>query len=71
LGSTLVNIAEIHHGHAALLMDEKGRCYALSFIHDGFWLQGRNFVEAMEKLVFGHKCGQQVALATPGAVPVV
>ncbi|VVP81483.1 SUKH-3 domain-containing protein [Pseudomonas fluorescens] len=71
LGSTLVNIAEIHHGHAALLMDEKGRCYAMSFIHDGFWLQGRTFVKAMEKLVFGRKCGEQVALATPGAVPVV
>lgn len=34
-------------------------------------VQGRTFVEAMEKLVFGRKCGEQVALATPGAVPVV
>ncbi|POA46549.1 hypothetical protein C1893_19590 [Pseudomonas sp. MPR-ANC1] len=71
LGSTLVSIAEIHHGHAALLMDEQQRCYVLSMIHDGFWLQGRTFVQAMETLVFGRKAGEQVALATPGAVPAI
>lgn len=71
LGSTLVSIAEVHHGHGALLMDEQGRCYVLSIIHDGFWLQGRTFAQAVETLVFGRKAGAQVALATPGAVPAI
>ena len=62
LGSTLVSIAEIHHGHGALLMDEQGRCYLLSIVHDALWLQGQTFVQAVETLVFGRKVGEPVAL---------
>lgn len=69
LGRTLVSIAEIHHGHGALLMDEQGYCYVLSLIHDGFWIQGQTFVKAMETLIFGRKAGEPVQLAVPGAIP--
>ncbi|UZJ58489.1 SUKH-3 domain-containing protein [Pseudomonas sp. KU26590] len=70
LGTTLVSIAEVHHGHGALLIDEKGCCYLLSLIHDGLWIQGLGFVQAMENLIFGRKTGEQAQLATPGAIPI-
>ncbi len=70
LGSTLVSIAEVCHGHGALLMDEKGCCYGLSLIHDGLWIQGLDFVQAMENLIFGRKTGEQAQLATPDSVPI-
>ncbi|WP_433898135.1 SUKH-3 domain-containing protein [Pseudomonas sp. PSE1(2024)] len=58
LGSTLVSIAEVQHGHGALLMDERGRCYVLSLIHDELWMQGRDFIQAMETLIFGRKASE-------------
>jgi hypothetical protein len=58
LGSTLVSIAEVQHGHGALLMDERGRCYVLSLIHDELWMQGRDFIQALETLIFGRKAGE-------------
>ncbi len=58
LGSTLVSIAEVQHGHGALLMDERGRCYVLSLIHDALWMQGRDFIQAMETLIFGRKASE-------------
>jgi hypothetical protein len=70
LSSTLVSIAEIHHGHGALLMDEMGCCYVLSLIHERLWIEGLDFVEAMENLIFGRKSGEPVQLATPGAIPI-
>ena len=70
LGSTLVSIAEVHHGHGALLMDEKGCCYLLSLIHDGLWILGPGFVQAMENLIFGRKIGEPAQLATPGEIPI-
>lgn len=71
LSSTLVSIAEVQHGHGALLMDEQGCCYVLSLIHDGLWIQGLNFIQAMENLIFGRKGGEPVRLATPGAIPII
>lgn len=65
-----MSIAEVHHGHGALLMDEKGCCYVLSLIHDGLWIEGLNFVQAMENLMFGRNAGEQAQLATPGAIPI-
>jgi hypothetical protein len=70
LGTTLVSIAEVHHGHGALLIDEKGCCYLLSLIHDGLWIQGLGFVQAMENLIFGRKTGERAQLATPDSVPI-
>lgn len=70
LSSTLVSIAEVQHGHGALLMDENGCCYVLSLIHDGLWIQGLGFVQAMENLIFGRKAGEPVQLATLGAIPI-
>jgi hypothetical protein len=70
LSSTLVSIAEIHHGHGALLMDEMGCCYVMSLIHDGLWIEGLDFVQAMENLIFGRKAGEPALLATPGAIPI-
>jgi hypothetical protein len=55
LRSKLVKIAEVHHRHGWLLVDETGRCFGASQIHDAFYYEGPNFAEAAERLLLGRK----------------
>jgi hypothetical protein len=55
LGSKLIEVAEVHHRHGLLVMDEAGRCFGASLIHDAFYFEGRNFGEALKRLLLGRK----------------
>ncbi|MHC3489455.1 SUKH-3 domain-containing protein [Pectobacterium brasiliense] len=55
LNTTLILIGETHHAHGALLMDDAGTCYGMSFIHEAFWLEGASFGAAVERILLGRK----------------
>jgi hypothetical protein len=73
-GSVLINVertaheqvdgvAEVHRSHGLLLMDEAGRCFGASLIHDAFYFEGHNFGEAPKRLLLG-PTGAPTSLAT-------
>ncbi|MBQ4789814.1 SUKH-3 domain-containing protein [Pectobacterium versatile] len=55
LNSTLILVGETHHSHGALLMDNAGACYGMSFIHEAFWFEGTSFGAAVERILLGRK----------------
>ena len=55
LDSHLVRVAEFHHSHGELLIDQTGRCFAWSLIDDNFCFAGATFAEAMESLLLGRR----------------
>jgi hypothetical protein len=55
LGTTLIGVAEVHHGHGELYVDSSGRYYGLSNIHDAFYFEGSAFGEAVEGLLLGRR----------------
>jgi hypothetical protein len=56
LRTHLIGIAEVCHSHGELFMDEHGRCFHRSCVHDAFWLEG-SFAEAVERLLLGRQGG--------------
>ena len=65
--SELVGIARVHSDHAELFIDEPGRCYGRSLIHDAFWYQGDSFGQAVESILL-HVRAQP--MLRPGQVAV-
>jgi len=55
LGSQLIGVAKVCHGHGLLLMDEAGRCFGASLIHDAFYFEGPNFGEALKGKLLGYR----------------
>jgi hypothetical protein len=55
LGTTLIGVAEVHHGHGELYVDSSGRYYGLSGVHDAFCFEGSTFSEAVEGLLLGRR----------------
>lgn len=55
LQTTLIGVAEVHHGHGELYVDSEGRCYGLSLIHDAFYFEGETFVQAVERILRGRR----------------
>jgi hypothetical protein len=55
LRSQLIGAAEVHNRHGWLLVDEAGRCFGASQIHDAFYFEGQTFGEAVERLLLGRK----------------
>lgn len=55
LGTRLVGIAEVHHGHGELYVAADGRCFGRSCIHDAFYFEGASFAEAAERAMFGRR----------------
>jgi hypothetical protein len=55
LQTTLIGVAEVHHGHGELYVDSHGRCYGLSVIHDAFYFEGGTFVKAVERILRGRR----------------
>ncbi|WP_431309614.1 SUKH-3 domain-containing protein [Bradyrhizobium iriomotense] len=55
LRSKLVAVAEVHHRHGWLLVDETGRCFGASQINDSFYYEGGNSGEAIERLLLGRR----------------
>lgn len=55
LGTRLVGVAEIHHGHGELYAAADGRVFGRSCIHDAFWLEGGSFSEAVERSLLGRR----------------
>jgi hypothetical protein len=51
LQSRLVGVADVSNGHAELYVDEFGRFFFASCIHDAFAFEGASFPEAMERLL--------------------
>ncbi len=43
LQSRLVEVAEVHNRHGWLIIDEAGRCFGASKIHDAFYFEGQTF----------------------------
>lgn len=55
LKSRLLGIAEVHNRHGWLLVDEVGRCFGASQIHDAFYYEGQNSDVAIERLLLGRR----------------
>jgi hypothetical protein len=55
LGTRLISVADIHHGHAAWYVAADRRVFGRSYIHDAFWLAGRSFGEAVERSLLGRR----------------
>lgn len=55
LRSQLIGVAEVHNRHGWLIVDEVGRCFGASQIHDAFYFEGQTFGEAVERLLLGRK----------------
>jgi SUKH-3 immunity protein len=55
LRSRLMEVAEVHNRHGWLLVDQAGRCFGASRIHDALYFEGQTFGEAVERLLLGRK----------------
>jgi hypothetical protein len=55
LASKLVAIAEVGNCHGWLFVDEGGRFFGGSQIHDAFYFEGDTFAEAAERLLLGRR----------------
>lgn len=55
LGTWLIGVAEIHHGHGELYVAADGRCFGRSCMHDAFYFEGASFAEAVERAMFGRR----------------
>ncbi|WP_258305471.1 SUKH-3 domain-containing protein [Pectobacterium polaris] len=55
LDTTLILVGETHHAHGALLMDNVGVCYGMSFVDDSFWFEGASFGVAVERILLGRR----------------
>jgi hypothetical protein len=55
LGTTLVGIADLCHGHGELYAAADGRCFGRSNMHDAFWFKGDSFSEAVERSLLGRR----------------
>jgi hypothetical protein len=68
LRTHMAGIAETHDAQGELYMTGAGHVIGCSLVHDAFWLQGRTFAEAMERLWSGERSrpmllpGQQEAI---------
>lgn len=51
----LIEVAEVHNRHGLLVLDEAGRCFGASLIHDAFYFEGHNFGDALSRLLLGRK----------------
>jgi hypothetical protein len=50
-----VGIAEVHHAHAELYIDNSGRCFGHSVVDGGFYFEGESFGEVIERLLRGRR----------------
>jgi len=55
LGTQLVGVADMHHGHGELYVASDGRCFGRSCIHDAFYFEGASFAEAAERSMLGRR----------------
>jgi hypothetical protein len=55
LGTRLVGVADMHHGHGELYIAADGRCFGRSCIHDAFYFEGASFAEAAERAMLGRR----------------
>ncbi|MBO0757817.1 MAG: SUKH-3 domain-containing protein [Bradyrhizobiaceae bacterium] len=55
LVTKLIEVAEVHNRHGLLVLDEAGRCFGASLIHDAFYFEGHNFGDALSRLLLGRK----------------
>jgi hypothetical protein len=55
LGTRLVGVADMHHGHGELYVAADGRCFGRSCVHDAFYFEGASFAEAAERAMLGRR----------------
>ena len=55
LGTRLVGVADMHHGHGELYVAADGRCFGRSCVHDAFYFEGATFAEAAERAMLGRR----------------
>lgn len=55
LRSTLVGIADEHNCHAELYMDEKGRCFSDSLVHECFAFAGESLTDTLIGCLAGRR----------------
>lgn len=55
LGTRLVGVAQVEHGHGELYVAADGRCFGRSQMHDAFYFEGSSFAEAAERLMLGRR----------------
>jgi hypothetical protein len=68
LGTRLVGIADIHHGHGEWYAAADGRVFGRSCIHDAFWLAGTSFADATERSLFGRRVQPMLRPDQPSVV---
>jgi hypothetical protein len=55
IASKLIALAEVGNCHGWLFVDEVGRFFGASQVHDAFYFEGNNFAEAAERLLLGQR----------------
>jgi hypothetical protein len=55
LAVQLIGVADVHHGHAQLFVDNHCRSFEASSIHDAFCFHAASFGEAMERILLGRR----------------
>jgi hypothetical protein len=55
LGTQLIGVAQMHHGHGELYVAADGRCFGRSLMHDAFYFEGVSFAEAAERAMLGRR----------------
>jgi hypothetical protein len=53
LGTDLIGVAEVDHGHGELYVAGDGRCFGQSCVHTAFYFVGGTFAEALERSLIG------------------
>lgn len=55
LESAIVQVATVHNDHGWFYVDEDGRCFGASQVHDAFYFEGPTFSEATESVLVGRR----------------
>ena len=55
LGTRLIGVADVDHGHGELYVAADGRCFGRSCVHDAFYFKGASFAEAAERALLGRR----------------
>lgn len=55
LGTVLVGIGEVHASHGDLWIASDGRCFGRSLVHQAFTFEGRDYAEAIERVLLGRR----------------
>jgi len=62
LGTRLIEVAEVQHGHGTLYAATDGRCFGRSMFDDAFYFEGPSFGAALDGLLRGRRARPMLRL---------